>query len=128
MAVKRDQLRKFISWSREAYCVACDPPATNYSKRVDAVERDDINAYSRAYLLQLSIDVKYIVSCLLANLPKNRAEVLHAWVQDESEYAEAKLTYRQRENLKRDRDTLVKRLHDGLHQPNSGNDYKKEAC
>lgn len=114
MAVKRDQLRKFISWSREAYCVACDPPATNYSKRVDAVERDDINAYSRAYLLRLSIDVKYIVSCLLANLPKKRAEVLHAWIKDDSEYAESRLTYRQRANLKRDREILAERLRSGL--------------
>ncbi len=114
MIPRRDQLRRFIRWAIEAYNVACDPPASNYSRGVDVSEKDDINAFSRAYLLRLSIDVKWIIADLLVNLPKRRAEVLYAWIEDESEYAEAKLTYRQREGLKRDREVLANRLRVGL--------------
>lgn len=116
LLVKRDQLRRFITWSREAYLVAANPPACNYAKGVDVSEKDDIGAYSRMYLLRLSIDVKFIIADLLVKLPKRRAEVLYAWILDESDYAEARLTYRQREGLKRDRRTLANRLHAGLHR------------
>lgn len=114
MIQKRDQLRLFLRWAVEAYNVATDPPACNYSRSIDAHERDDINQFSRAYLLRLSIDVKWIVADLLVKLPKRRAKVLHSWLQDESEYSWAQLTYRQRTDLKRDRATLADRLRAGI--------------
>ena len=111
---KRDRLRDFITLCREGYILAADPPAVDYARNVEVTERDDLTRRSRPYLLRLSIDVKYIVADLLVKLPRRRAEVLHSWILNDTDYAWSNLTYSQRMYLKRDRGTLAVRLHAGL--------------
>ena len=111
---KRDRLRDFITLCREGYILAADPPAVDYARNVEVTERDDLTRRSRPYLLRLGIDVKYIVADLLVKLPRRRAEVLHSWILNDTDYAWSNLTYSQRMYLKRDRGTLAVRLHAGL--------------
>jgi hypothetical protein len=111
---KKDRLREFVILAQEAYIVSATPPAIDYSRNVDPTFRDDLTRRSRAFLLRLSIDVKYIVVKLLEGLPLRRAKILHGWIQDDSEYSWAKLTYKQKQYLLRDKKTLHKRLKEGL--------------
>ena len=112
--MKRDRLRDFIVLCQEGYILAADPPSVDYARNVEPTDRDDLTRRSRHYLLRLSIDVKWIVADLLVSLPLRRAQVLHAWIQDDTEYSWARLTYEQRKRLERDRATLAKRLAEGL--------------
>jgi hypothetical protein len=105
-----DKLKDFIVWAIECYDVASYPPAVNYSKHVDPSYRDDVNGYSRAYLLRLSIDAKQALNGLLDNLPRNRADVLLGWITSTESYYWHNLTYKQQELLNRDRKTLKNRL------------------
>jgi hypothetical protein len=105
-----DKLREFIIWAIECYEVAAHPPAVNYSRRVDINYRDDVNGYSRAYLLRLGIDTKYALSDLLGRIPLNRANVLMGWVTKEETYYWHNLTYKQQFFLKIDRNELINRL------------------
>lgn len=105
-----DKLRDYILWSIEAYNVAADPPALNYSKHVDVLQKDDVNVYSRMFLLMHSIDVKYALYKHLAALPRKRANVLMGWITRDEEYYFHHLTYRQQTHLKQDRNELKKLL------------------
>ena len=110
-----DKLRDGLIWAIECYDVSASPPALNYSKRVDISYRDDVNGYSRAYLLRRSIDAKYALNNLLAELPERRACVLLAWIiagiisEHEQTYYHS-LTYKQQFWFRRDRKTLRLRL------------------
>lgn len=105
-----DKLREFIIWSIECYEVAASPPAMNYSRRVDITTRDDVNSYSRSYLLRLSIDAKYAFNETLASLPLKRSNVLLGWVVKDEEYYWHNLTHKQQVFLKIDREKLRERL------------------
>lgn len=105
-----DKLREFIIWAIECYEVSAQPPAVNYSRRIDPTFRDDVNGYSRAYLLRLGIDAKYALNETLERLPLNRADVLLGWIVKDEMYYWHNLTYKQQFFLKIDRNTLVNRL------------------
>ena len=105
-----DKLRDFIIWAIECYEVAAHPPAVNYSRRVDITYRDDVNGYSRAYLLRLGIDARSAFNGLLKGLPVNRANVLLGWIVRDERHYWHNLTYKQKSFLKRDRKTLISRL------------------
>ena len=110
MARKNDKLKDFYSWAIECYNVAADPPAINYSKRVDPSFRDDVNAYSRAYLLRLSIDARMALDETLRRIPKARAKVLIGWLTSAEEHYWHNLTRNQQFFLKIDRQILSKRI------------------
>jgi hypothetical protein len=112
-----DKLRDFIVWAIECYEVSASPPAVNYSRRVDISYRDDVNGYSRAYLLRLGIDAKHAFNNLLGRLPKNRADVLLGWIVRDEQHYWHNLTYRQQSFLKRDRKTLINRLRGNNNAP-----------
>ncbi len=103
-----DKLKSYIRWTIECYNVAADPPALNYSKQIDPSFRDDVNAYSRAYLLRLSIDAKYALNDLLKRIPLKRANVLIGWLAGDEDYYWDNLTYNQQFFLKIDRQALKK--------------------
>jgi hypothetical protein len=105
-----DKLKDFIVWAIECYDVASYPPAVNYSKHVDPSYRDDVNGYSRAYLLRLSIDAKQALERTINAIPKNRAKVLIGWISSDNEYYYHNLTDSQQVFLRIDRKTLSKRI------------------
>lgn len=105
-----DRLRDFIIWAIECYEVSAHPPAVNYSRRVDISYRDDVNGYSRAYLLRLGIDAKRAFNGLLDSLPLNRANVLMGWIVKDEEYYFHNLTESQQFYLKTDQQSLLNRL------------------
>jgi hypothetical protein len=104
-----DKLRQFVQWAIEAYNVAADPPALNYSKQIDPSFRDDVNAYSRAYLLRLSIDAKYALNDLLDRIPRKRAQVLIGWIAGDEDCYWDNLNRNQQFFFKIDREALKKR-------------------
>jgi hypothetical protein len=103
-----DKLKAYILWAIEAYNVAADPPALNYSKHIDPTFRDDVNAYSRAYLLRLSIDAKYALNDLLKRIPRKRAQVVIGWLTGDENYYWHSLNDNQQFFLKIDREMLKK--------------------
>lgn len=105
-----DKLKAYILWAIEAYNVAADPPALNYSKQIDPSFRDDVNAYSRAYLLRLSIDAKHAFNGLLSRIPRKRAQVLIEWITNAQVHYWHSLTYKQQFFLKIDRQLLSKTI------------------
>jgi hypothetical protein len=105
-----DKLKEYILWAIEAYNVAADPPALNYSKQIDPSFRDDVNAYSRAYLLRLSIDVKHALNGLLVRIPLKRAQVLIEWITGTQAHYWHSLTHKQQFFLKIDRKLLSERI------------------
>ena len=105
-----DKLKQFIEWAIECYEVAAHPPALNYSRRVDVTYRDDVNGYSRSYLLRLGIDAKSAVNDTMRSLPESRAKVLRGWIVSEENYYWHNLTESQQFYLKMDRKTLLNRV------------------
>ncbi len=110
MAKKNDRLKDFYRWAIECYEVAASPPAVNYSGRVDASYRDDVNGYSRAYLLRTGIDAKYALQAILARIPRNRAAVLVGWLTTIEDSYYHNLTGKQQYWFLRDRKALKNRL------------------
>ena len=105
-----DTLKRYIEWAIEAYNVAADPPALNYSRFIDPSFKDDVNAYSRAHLLRISIDVKYNLHSILATTPLKRAQVLMGWITSSEAHYWHHLTYKQQFFLKIDRKRLSERI------------------
>lgn len=112
--INRDKLRRFIELAREAYELAADPPAIDYSKNIDPTYRDDLTRRSRSFLLRFSLDVKTITDNVLNSLPQARAEVLKEWILDGSNYYKWNLSDKKRFYLKIDRLHLKRAIREGF--------------
>ncbi len=105
-----DKLLYGIIWAIEAYNLAADAPAINYTKHIDPTFRDDISGYGRAALLRRGIDAKYALNDLLEELPRRRAQVLLGWVIAVEDSYYSALEGTDRYYFKRDRKTLRLRM------------------
>jgi hypothetical protein len=113
---KRDKLREFIILAIECYNTAADPPCIDYARNTEPIDRLEYIPTNRATLLRIGIDVKHLVNNYLSNIPRNRAQTLHNWIQDGSNITMYSLSDYQRAWLKADQRRLKLILSDNKYQ------------